>query len=215
MDLASSFTLSAMATRSVSVGLFGDVVRGNLSMRRAELGLTAQEVADRTSTAPRPLGRSAVSELERGARRVDVDDLVALAVALETSPSDLLTPAATGTEIDLGQNNITLLTGQIRRWLVEGGDVRAVAHPDDRLEAELAAINTELRKLDKVSVDRNVLISVLYDKIEQADNAGHDLDQLQTVIREETRQAQKDRRRRDTLELRRLQLQSTLKKGSD
>lgn len=38
----------------------------------------------------RPLAHTTVSEIERGARRVDVDDLVAIAAALEVLPVDLL-----------------------------------------------------------------------------------------------------------------------------
>jgi hypothetical protein len=67
------------------------------------LGFTAQEVADRTRNATRPVGRSAVTEVQRGARRVDVDDLVTLTVALDTGPVDLLTPPPAASEIPLGQ----------------------------------------------------------------------------------------------------------------
>ena len=41
----------------------------------------------------RPLTHSAVDQIEKGTRRVDVDDLMALAAALEVSPITLLMPA--------------------------------------------------------------------------------------------------------------------------
>ena len=41
------------------------------------------------SVSNRPLAHTTVSEIERGARRVDVDDLVAIAAALEVLPADL------------------------------------------------------------------------------------------------------------------------------
>jgi len=40
----------------------------------------------------RPLGHSAVDQIEKGTRRVDVDDLMALAAALGVSPITLLMP---------------------------------------------------------------------------------------------------------------------------
>lgn len=212
MHNASPTMVLRMPSRSVSLGPFGNVVRENLARRRAELGLTAQAVSDRTAAAPRPLGRSAVSELERGARRVDVDDLVTLAVALETSPSELLTSPTAGEKVDLDQGELSLLPSQVRRWLADGGDVRTVAHPDDESEAELATVNAELSKLEKADNDRDVFIGVLYEKVEKATQTRQDLEQIQTMIREETKQRQKERRRRDILELRRLELQAGIRK---
>ena len=43
----------------------------------------------------RRLGHSAVDQIEKGARRVDVDDLMALAEALNVSPITLLMPQTT------------------------------------------------------------------------------------------------------------------------
>jgi transcriptional regulator with XRE-family HTH domain len=52
--------------------------------------LSLQAVSERLAELGRPILPSGLSKIEQGDRRVDVDDLVALAAALETVPSALL-----------------------------------------------------------------------------------------------------------------------------
>ena len=201
-----------MSIRAVALGPFGTVARENIVARRAELGLTAAEVASRTSNAPRPLGRSAVSEVERGARRIDIDDLFALAIALEASPIDLVMPKPTDEAIELSQRNLVLLAGQVRHWLSEGGDISVHTHGSDGPQAELATVNNELSKLRKREADRDVLISVLYNKVSESQSIETD-SQAHKMLREEIKQGRTEGRRRDVLELRRAELHSTIVKG--
>jgi transcriptional regulator with XRE-family HTH domain len=79
-----------MATRRVEIGPTGETVRANIAQVRKEQGLTLRDVADRLKQAGWPMAHNTVSEIERGARRVDVDDLVALAEALGVSTAALL-----------------------------------------------------------------------------------------------------------------------------
>lgn len=153
-----------------------------------------------------------MSEAERGARKIDVDDLVALAIALETSPTELLTPTVPGPAIELGQNDLTILPGQVKQWLTQGGDVQAVSYATDGPEAELAKVNSELNNLDKINAERTVLIGILFGKVDQAHQAS-DLDQVQKILRDEIDQSKSDTRRREILELRRIELESILRKG--
>lgn len=81
-----------MATRRVELGESGQTVRDNIARVRREQRLTLRDVADRLAETNRPLAHNTISEIERGARRVDVDDLVAIAIALDVSPNTLLTP---------------------------------------------------------------------------------------------------------------------------
>ncbi|MBF6358380.1 helix-turn-helix domain-containing protein [Nocardia higoensis] len=81
-----------MATRRVEIGPIGHAVRENLVRLRADQGLTLRALADLLTPTGQPLSHNAISEIERGARRVDVDDLVALALALQVSPLALLLP---------------------------------------------------------------------------------------------------------------------------
>lgn len=63
-------------------------------MKRIREGrrLTYREVTDRLAEMGRPMPPLALSRIEAGTRRVDVDDLVALAVALGVNASSLLLP---------------------------------------------------------------------------------------------------------------------------
>lgn len=51
--------------------------------------MTLRDLSERLAET-RPMGHSTLSEIENGARRVDVDDLVALATALDVTPYQLL-----------------------------------------------------------------------------------------------------------------------------
>lgn len=79
-----------MATRRVLIGQAGETVRINAVKFRKQRGLTLKDVAQRLGQEGWPLSRNTVNEIELGARRIDVDDLVALAAALEVLPIDLL-----------------------------------------------------------------------------------------------------------------------------
>jgi transcriptional regulator with XRE-family HTH domain len=65
--------------------------------RRRRRGLSQGQLAERLAALGYPkLDRSALSKLETGKRRIGVDDLFALAAALEVAPVFLLAPAAPG-----------------------------------------------------------------------------------------------------------------------
>ncbi len=74
----------------------------NVRTLRKERGLDLADVAERMAELGRPLSLNGVSKVERGKRGVDVDDLVALALALNVSPLRLLlTPDASDDRISL------------------------------------------------------------------------------------------------------------------
>lgn len=60
--------------------------------------MSQQDLSERMADFGRPLQVSAISKIEHGDRRVDVDDLVALALALEVTPNRLLLGACSGDE---------------------------------------------------------------------------------------------------------------------
>ncbi len=86
--------------RRVELGPTGNAVADNVARFRKGQGLTLRQVADRMAEVGRPITHTAVSDIENRARRVDSDDLVALALVLGVAPSSLLmphtTPSATG-----------------------------------------------------------------------------------------------------------------------
>lgn len=74
------------------LGPTGSRVMDAVRQLRQSKGLTYKELSERLENLGRPIPVLGLSRLEKGERRVDVDDLVALAVALETAPNQLLLP---------------------------------------------------------------------------------------------------------------------------
>ena len=66
-----------MPVRRVALGPVGEMVRTNLRSLRLIKGFTQAELANMAG-----LPAQSITEIENGARRVDVDDLVAIAHAL-------------------------------------------------------------------------------------------------------------------------------------
>ncbi len=71
----------------------GKTVADNIRRIRDEIrGWSTYDLSRKLSDAGRPIAASALSKIERRERRVDVGDLLALAVALEVHPAALLFP---------------------------------------------------------------------------------------------------------------------------
>lgn len=75
-----------MPVRRVEIGPIGEVVKTNIRDIRIERDLTQVQLA-----ALAGLPAQAITEIENGARRVTVDDLVGIAAALRVSTTRLLT----------------------------------------------------------------------------------------------------------------------------
>ena len=67
-------------------------VSANVKSLREQANLSLRGLAKRLAAAERPLTHSAVDQIEKGERRVDVDDLMALAAALDVTVQTLLMP---------------------------------------------------------------------------------------------------------------------------
>jgi transcriptional regulator with XRE-family HTH domain len=78
--------------RKNPLGPVGDYVTANLSELREARRLTYRELSDRLTGIGRPIPTLGLSRIESGNRRVDADDLVALAIVLGVSPAALLLP---------------------------------------------------------------------------------------------------------------------------
>jgi transcriptional regulator with XRE-family HTH domain len=74
-----------MPIRRVALGEIGEVVRENIRIIRTEKELTQAELANMAD-----LPSQSITEIENGARRVNVDDLVAIARALGVPFSKIL-----------------------------------------------------------------------------------------------------------------------------
>lgn len=69
--------------------------------RRKELGLTAQQLAERCRELRAPIHRSTITKIENGRPRFDLGELIVLAAALNTSPAVLMYPGPYDEMVDL------------------------------------------------------------------------------------------------------------------
>lgn len=106
-----------MAKRKVETGRTADTVSANVARIRRGQGLTLRDVAERLSETDRPLSHNSISEIERGARRCDVDDLTALAHALGVSPLTLLMPSATEHELVKAAGTPEITALEMWQWM--------------------------------------------------------------------------------------------------
>jgi transcriptional regulator with XRE-family HTH domain len=74
------------------LGPTGERVIANVKLLRQAKGMTYKQLSERLEILGRPIPVLGLSRLERGERRVDVDDLVAIALALEVTPNRLMMP---------------------------------------------------------------------------------------------------------------------------
>ena len=79
-----------MARREIEVGATGKRAAVNLAGLRERRRMSQAELAGRVTELGRPMSASVVSKTEKQDRRIDVDDLMAFAVALGVNPNALL-----------------------------------------------------------------------------------------------------------------------------
>jgi transcriptional regulator with XRE-family HTH domain len=104
---------SIMATNKIEQGPVSEQLAKNLRAIRDRRRLSQEDLAVALAAVGRPMQRSAIAKVEKGDRRVDVDDLVALALALNVTPARLLLP-------DVAIDDDVELTDQVRApaWMV-------------------------------------------------------------------------------------------------
>jgi transcriptional regulator with XRE-family HTH domain len=83
-----------MGKRPVTRGPTGERVSANIRQLREDRRMSLAELSRALGEAGRPMAPSAVYKIETGERRIDVDDLVAFALALGEPPNALLLPDA-------------------------------------------------------------------------------------------------------------------------
>lgn len=84
--------MEPMAGKKLELGPIGDVVAKNVTRYREAARFNYTELSNELSKHKRDISALGVRRIEEGNRRVDVDDLAALALALDVSPLALLLP---------------------------------------------------------------------------------------------------------------------------
>jgi transcriptional regulator with XRE-family HTH domain len=115
--------------RANELGPTGLAVAANVARLRAALGMSTYKLSDILASLGRPIAASAITRIEGGHRRVDTDDLMALAVALDVPPSALLLPPTAEGELALTASYSTAAT-QAWDW-AEGKQPLHVPPGDD------------------------------------------------------------------------------------
>lgn len=114
--------------RRVQLGATGEQVRANVRRLRERRGVSQAQLARQTADTSRPLASTAINEIENGARRVDVDDLLTLAVALGVNPNALLMPDRIGDDLDVEVSGAAPVNSA-RAWQWARGHAPLVENP--------------------------------------------------------------------------------------
>src|SRR5687768_11879654 len=106
--------------RANDLGPTGERVRENVRELREHRRLSTYALAKDLEAIGRPISASGITSIESGnprPRRIDVDDLVALSLALDTSPNRLLlTPTAREREDLELTPDVTIWEREAWRW---------------------------------------------------------------------------------------------------
>ncbi|MFD3815808.1 helix-turn-helix domain-containing protein [Streptomyces rubiginosohelvolus] len=79
-----------MPESPLGIGPAGVLTARAITRSRAARGFAQRQLAERVAALGRPMTITMLSRIERRQRRCDVDDLVAIAAALDVSPLALL-----------------------------------------------------------------------------------------------------------------------------
>jgi transcriptional regulator with XRE-family HTH domain len=90
-----------MAGQKIELGATGRTVAENIKRARGIRSFNYTDLSRRLGELGRPIPALAIRRIEEGARRVDVDDLLAIAVALEVSPVVLLSPDVGAADVEV------------------------------------------------------------------------------------------------------------------
>lgn len=104
--------------QKTSLGPVGEALRHNIRRIREGRRITYVELSERLGNIGRPIPVLGLRRIERGERRVDIDDLAALAVVLATPPVDLMVPGDAADDEPYGvTSEVSTLAGVAREWI--------------------------------------------------------------------------------------------------
>lgn len=157
----------------------GETVRSNLRRIRDRQGISGPDLSAKLIDLGRPIPPLGIHRIEAGKRRVDVDDLMALAVALQVSPISLLMPVSDDPEAQVTATGVGPLTAyELLSWLRANGPLQRQARtanmrlslPEWDVEYELERIAKEIN--DQVSITNRV--EALEAELERLQARGND-----------------------------------------
>lgn len=105
-----------MAGKEMTEGATGRQVRENIKRIREARDMSWAQMSRFLERAGRPIAALGLRRIEDGSRRVDVDDLMAIAVVLDVTPNDLLLPAAGPDEVEASGGLVGFGADQLWAW---------------------------------------------------------------------------------------------------
>lgn len=114
--------------RANDLGPVGGHVAANVLRLRKSLPMTTEQLAVKVSALGRPMRANTITKIEKEQRRVDVDDLVALSIALETRPDALLLPSTLVGDVQLSTERTV---PAVAAWVWANGQVPLDLPKDD------------------------------------------------------------------------------------
>jgi transcriptional regulator with XRE-family HTH domain len=129
---------AVMATKEIERGPTAERVSRNVAELRERRGLSLAELSARLVLLGRPILGTGLHKIEKGTRRVDVDDLVALAMALGVTPTRLLLPPTADPEGSPVELTTKRSVPWERAWAWASGQ-EALPAPGQPADAEVSA----------------------------------------------------------------------------
>ncbi|GAA3272659.1 helix-turn-helix transcriptional regulator [Streptomyces lavendulae] len=144
--------------QKTSLGPVGSTLQENVRRLREAQRLTYVELSDRLSEVGRPIPVLGLRRIERGERRVDVDDLVALALVLNVSPGSLLLPheEPAGAPTDPHEHWLPLTDSTSVSWETAWRWMHGEYPPADVSRREVQDFRRENRPYEDTNVVREV-----------------------------------------------------------
>lgn len=117
-------------TRQVNgIGPSGMAVASNVARLRNARGLTTIQLAKLLEEAGRPITASSITKLELGQRKVDIDDLIVIALVLQVSPTGLLLPPTAEAEDSIDITSAGEVSADLAwNWML---GIAPIVLPDD------------------------------------------------------------------------------------
>lgn len=154
----------------------GETVQANIRRIRDDvLRIPVTELSRRLEALGRPIPPLGLRRIEDGTRRVDVDDLVSIAVALGVSPATLLMPDSTNAEdaVTLTGLDEPVPAGYAWEWL--GGDLPLPDSGESALTFYARAVPTWATKtMEQRLLGERGLRSAMREMIDQMDSTHGD-----------------------------------------
>jgi len=178
-----------MAARAIQIGEAGEHLAAAIATHRQRRGWDQRHLAEQVTAAGRPMSASVLGKVESGTRRVDVDDLVALAAALDVPPARLLPGEDTAVSADPFEE--AAAPGQVRARVLDDlatlGDLEALDATAPTLAAIAVRLATEVdapaqlgSSLHSLSKELRQVLSDLRSLSPEEPDDDDDLDDLAT-----------------------------------